>query len=132
MASARARDRTRLVRIYGKDRLEKTAAEIEFVRAKMDDCGSIDFARALAQRLALRIGGRWWTPPTASGCLPGVERGRLLEEGRLHERVLRVPDLHEAERVAVCNSLRGWRQATLITDGPGRPVAAESSTVGGS
>ena len=31
--------------------------------------------------LAVRLDGRWWTPPTTSGCLPGVERGRLLELG---------------------------------------------------
>jgi para-aminobenzoate synthetase/4-amino-4-deoxychorismate lyase len=64
--------------------------------------------------LALRLGGRWWTPPTTSGCLPGVERGRLLEAGRLRERVLRVPDLEHAEQIAVLNSLRGWREARLI------------------
>ena len=28
--------------------------------------------------LAVRLDGTWWTPPTSSGCLPGVERGRLL------------------------------------------------------
>ncbi|MCW2683410.1 MAG: pab, partial [Blastococcus sp.] len=64
--------------------------------------------------LALRIGGRWWTPPTTSGCLPGVERARLLEQGRLHERVLTVPDLHSAGELAVLNSLRGWRKAQLV------------------
>jgi para-aminobenzoate synthetase/4-amino-4-deoxychorismate lyase len=64
--------------------------------------------------LALRIGGRWWTPPTTSGCLPGVERARLLEHGRLHERVLTVPDLHSAGELAVLNSLRGWRKAQLV------------------
>jgi len=65
--------------------------------------------------LALRIGGRWWTPPTASGCLPGVERGRLLKLGRLRERVLTVEDLLGAEEIAVVNSLRGRRAARLVT-----------------
>jgi para-aminobenzoate synthetase/4-amino-4-deoxychorismate lyase len=64
--------------------------------------------------LAVRLGGRWWTPPTSSGCLPGVERSRLLDRGRLHERVLTVTDLHEAQGVAILNSLRGWRAATLL------------------
>ncbi|HLM03805.1 MAG TPA: aminodeoxychorismate synthase component I [Blastococcus sp.] len=84
--------------------------------------------------LAVRLGGRWWTPPTSSGCLPGVERGRLLESGRLHERVLTVADLHAAEQVAVLNSLRGWRRARLIA-GPGsvdgRSRAAVGSSPGG-
>jgi para-aminobenzoate synthetase/4-amino-4-deoxychorismate lyase len=63
--------------------------------------------------LAVRLDGVWWTPPTGSGALPGVERGRLLDLGRLRERVLRVDDLHAAEEIAVVSSLRGWRPARL-------------------
>ncbi|MGY2003446.1 aminodeoxychorismate synthase component I [Blastococcus sp. SYSU DS1024] len=70
--------------------------------------------------LALRIGGRWWTPPTTSGCLPGVERARLLELGALQERVLTVADLQDAEEMAVLSSLRGWREARLLA--AGRPA----------
>jgi para-aminobenzoate synthetase/4-amino-4-deoxychorismate lyase len=68
--------------------------------------------------LALRIGGRWYTPPTTSGCLPGVQRARLLELGELHERVLSVTDLRDAEEIAVLSSLRGWREARLVAGGP--------------
>jgi para-aminobenzoate synthetase/4-amino-4-deoxychorismate lyase len=85
--------------------------------------------------LAVRLGGRWWTPPTTSGCLPGVERARLLELGRLHERALDVQDLHDAEELAVLSSLRGWRPARLVRQRSvhGRPeVAVERSPVGGS
>jgi para-aminobenzoate synthetase / 4-amino-4-deoxychorismate lyase len=64
--------------------------------------------------LAVRLDGRWWTPPTPSGCLPGVERGRLLDLGLLHERVLHVDDLAVAEELAVLSSLRGWRAAQLL------------------
>ena len=63
--------------------------------------------------LAVRVGGRWWTPPTSSGCLPGVERGRLLAEGVLAERVLTVADLRAADELALVSSLRGWRPAVL-------------------
>ncbi len=63
--------------------------------------------------LAVRLEGRWWTPPVSAGCLPGVERGRLIEEGRLHERRLTPADLVAAEGLAVVNSLRGWRDARL-------------------
>ncbi|UOY03962.1 aminotransferase class IV [Blastococcus sp. PRF04-17] len=63
--------------------------------------------------LAVRIDGRWWTPPTSSGCLPGIERGRLLEVGALTERVLTPADLGAAEAVALVSSLRGWRPAML-------------------
>ena len=64
--------------------------------------------------LAVRIDGRWWTPPISSGCLPGVERQRLLELGRLHERDLRPADLRRAADLAVMSSLRGWRPAALL------------------
>jgi para-aminobenzoate synthetase/4-amino-4-deoxychorismate lyase len=77
--------------------------------------------------LALRIGDRWWTPPTSSGCLPGVERGRLLQEGRLHERVLSVLDLQHAEQIAVLNSLRGRRAAELMVDAAVVPSPAAGS-----
>jgi para-aminobenzoate synthetase/4-amino-4-deoxychorismate lyase len=63
--------------------------------------------------LAVRLHGRWWTPPLSAGCLPGVARGRLLEEGRLHERDLTPADLRRAEELAVLSSLRGTRPATL-------------------
>jgi para-aminobenzoate synthetase / 4-amino-4-deoxychorismate lyase len=63
--------------------------------------------------LAVRRDGTWWTPPLASGCLPGVERGRLLDRGRLVERVLRPADLAAADAVAVLSSLRGWRTAVV-------------------
>jgi len=73
--------------------------------------------------LALRLGGQWWTPPVASGCLPGVERARLLELGVLRERVLRRDDLYRAGGLAVISSLRGWRAATLRDPGSAVPVA---------
>ena len=63
--------------------------------------------------LAVRLGATWYTPPRASGCLPGVERARLLDLGVLHERVLRPADLDAAAGLAVVSSLRGWREASL-------------------
>jgi para-aminobenzoate synthetase/4-amino-4-deoxychorismate lyase len=84
--------------------------------------------------VAVRLGGRWWTPPTSSGCLPGVERARLMDGGRLHERVLSVPDLESAEEIAVLNSLRGWRTARLAgserSTGSRLSVAAGRSPAG--
>ncbi|HEX4361593.1 MAG TPA: aminodeoxychorismate synthase component I [Pseudonocardia sp.] len=63
--------------------------------------------------LAVRLAGRWWTPPLSAGCLPGVERGRLVELGELAERTLYPADLVRADGLAVLNSLRGWRPAVL-------------------
>jgi para-aminobenzoate synthetase/4-amino-4-deoxychorismate lyase len=63
--------------------------------------------------LAVRLDGRWWTPPLAAGCLPGVERARLVEIGELAERALTPDDLRRADALAVVSSLRGWRPAVL-------------------
>jgi para-aminobenzoate synthetase/4-amino-4-deoxychorismate lyase len=64
--------------------------------------------------LAVLLDGRWWTPPLSVGCLPGVERGRLVEVGELAERDLTPADLRRADGLAVVNSLRGWRTAVLL------------------
>jgi para-aminobenzoate synthetase/4-amino-4-deoxychorismate lyase len=62
------------------------------------------------------IGGQWLTPPLSSGVLPGIYRQRLLHEGRVLERVLRLPDLLRAEAVFLCNSVRGLRQVARIVE----------------
>ena len=79
--------------------------------------------------LALRLDGRWWTPPLSSGCLPGVERARLLDLGRFSERVLHLSDLHCAERVAVLSSLRGWRSAVVVNSMTARMGAGTTQVV---
>lgn len=63
--------------------------------------------------LAVQLDGVWYTPELDSGLLPGVERSRLLDEGRLKARVIRVEDLGRATALATLSSLRGWRVATL-------------------
>ena len=64
--------------------------------------------------LAVLLDGQWWTPPLGGGCLPGIERARLLDRGILKERVLRPDDLDRATGIAVVNALRGWRPAALV------------------
>ena len=64
--------------------------------------------------LAVQLDGTWYTPPRSSGCLPGVERARLLDRAVLRERVLRPADLDTAEGLAVISSLRGRRAARLV------------------
>ncbi len=65
--------------------------------------------------LAVRLGGRWLTPPLDSGCLPGIYRSVLLREGRLAERAIAVEELASAEELALVSSARLWRAAVLET-----------------
>ena len=64
--------------------------------------------------IAVRLDGRWLTPPLRCGLLGGVARTRYLEEGRIEEDVIRIEDLQRAQGLAVFNSLRGWIEAERV------------------
>jgi para-aminobenzoate synthetase/4-amino-4-deoxychorismate lyase len=58
--------------------------------------------------------GEWHTPPARSGLLPGVYRAhRLAEHPGIRETVLTIDDLHLAEAVYLCNSVRGIYEVKL-------------------
>lgn len=69
--------------------------------------------------VAVKLGGRWLTPPLRCGLLGGIGRAQALREGRLTEAVVRVEDLRRAEGLAFVNSLRGWLDAELQSATPG-------------
>lgn len=69
--------------------------------------------------LAVLIDGRWLTPRLDSGCLPGIERARLIESGILIESELRTTDLAVATELALVSSVRGWRRAEFVSAGAG-------------
>jgi para-aminobenzoate synthetase/4-amino-4-deoxychorismate lyase len=53
--------------------------------------------------------GSYFTPPVRCGLLPGVMRGKLLQDRDrlLVERVLTIDDVRNADAVFLCNSVRG-------------------------
>jgi para-aminobenzoate synthetase/4-amino-4-deoxychorismate lyase len=65
--------------------------------------------------LFVKLDGRWFTPPLSSGVLPGIMRAVLLDDPSWAacEAVLSMEQLHAAEQIVVCNSLRGALSATL-------------------
>jgi para-aminobenzoate synthetase/4-amino-4-deoxychorismate lyase len=58
---------------------------------------------------------QWLTPPLSAGVLPGVMRQSLLDnpQWNAHEATLTVADLVDADRILVCNALRGTVPAVL-------------------
>ncbi len=64
--------------------------------------------------VAVKLKGSWYTPPIEAGCLPGVYRSVLLDEGRLSERRIDVAELEGCEGIALLNSVRLWRPAFLV------------------
>jgi para-aminobenzoate synthetase/4-amino-4-deoxychorismate lyase len=65
--------------------------------------------------VALGLDGRLVTPPVGCGLLAGTLRGLLLEQGRLAERVITLADLARCDGIYLLNSVRGWREAALVT-----------------
>ncbi|NNC44248.1 MAG: aminodeoxychorismate synthase, component I, partial [Acidimicrobiia bacterium] len=72
-----------------------------------------EITESTISNVVLMLDGIWFTPPLESGCLPGVYRQHLLEQGQIVERVLRREDLLSSEMIGLVNSVRGWRRALL-------------------
>ena len=52
-------------------------------------------------------GGQWFTPPLDCGVLAGVQRAVLIEQLKAQESILRLDDLHNAEKIMLSNALYG-------------------------
>jgi para-aminobenzoate synthetase / 4-amino-4-deoxychorismate lyase len=63
----------------------------------------------------VEIGGERWTPPRTCGLLPGIARGRLIDDGTVRERPIAVSELASASRVWLVSALRGELDALLVT-----------------
>ncbi len=66
----------------------------------------------------VKLDGHWFTPPVTDGALPGVMRGRLLDDPAwaATERSLTRRDVWRAQAIVVCNALRGVLPARLLQD----------------
>jgi para-aminobenzoate synthetase/4-amino-4-deoxychorismate lyase len=90
------------------------AFDMVFLNAKAEVC---EGARS---SIFVKIKGRWYTPPLASGVLAGVMRQRLLQRfPQIIECVLRLDDVRAAEDMVVCSALRGLQRAQWLKDAHG-------------
>jgi para-aminobenzoate synthetase/4-amino-4-deoxychorismate lyase len=64
--------------------------------------------------VAVRVDGRWRTPPLDAGLLPGIGREVALEEGRLVEGSVTIDEARAAEEIALISDTRGWRRALSV------------------
>ena len=80
----------------------------------VNTCG--DVTESTIANLAVKLEGRWWTPPLDSGLLPGIGREVALAEGLLAERRISVEDLMVAEGIGLVSDVRGWREAILVQE----------------
>jgi para-aminobenzoate synthetase/4-amino-4-deoxychorismate lyase len=58
---------------------------------------------------------QWLTPPLSAGVLPGVMRQSILDDPQwnAHQAMITAADLVDADRILVCNALRGAVPAVL-------------------
>ena len=62
----------------------------------------------------LRKGSQLLTPPLTCGVLPGIYRRHILETNpNAEEKVLTLEDLHAADTIYICNSVRGMNEVKL-------------------
>jgi para-aminobenzoate synthetase/4-amino-4-deoxychorismate lyase len=64
--------------------------------------------------IVISLNGELLTPALGCGLLPGVLREELLEVGGARETVLTLADLNAAHKIWLVNSVRGWRECTII------------------
>ena len=65
--------------------------------------------------IVAKEGGEYFTPPESCGLLPGTYREYLLRSGELplKEKVLRVEDLKNADKLFLVNSVRKMLETRL-------------------
>jgi para-aminobenzoate synthetase / 4-amino-4-deoxychorismate lyase len=72
----------------------------------------------------LRIGSKLLTPSLTSGVLPGIYRSHILETNpNAEEKALTLEDLHTADAIYICNSVRGMNEVKLNTPVLSRPLS---------
>lgn len=78
-----------------------------------------EVAECASANIFIAEGSRVWTPPLASGCLPGVTRDVLLSEARvpefpLGEKAIFPADLERASELFITSTTRGLLPVTAI------------------
>jgi para-aminobenzoate synthetase / 4-amino-4-deoxychorismate lyase len=68
--------------------------------------------------VVILLSGRLVTPPLNCGLLDGTYRAELLEGGEIHEARVSLPELKKAEKIFLISSVRQWREAVLVQEGP--------------
>lgn len=66
--------------------------------------------------LYIQQNGQWLTPPVGCGLLAGVKRAQLLASGQVNVATISRAEFLAAPKIRVSNALRGWLDATLLTD----------------
>jgi len=72
-----------------------------------------EFTEGSISNIIVRIDKKYFTPPVASGLLPGIFREYLIKEHKVREKILKREDLKKSDKVYVCNSVRGLTEIKI-------------------
>lgn len=81
---------------------------------------------ASAGNLLVALDRQLYTPPLSDGAVGGIQRGLLVEQGKVAERSLTPDDLFNAEALYLVNSIRGISPITKL-NGQGVPQKPASA-----
>ena len=74
-----------------------------------------EITETMTANIVVLLDGRQVTPPIACGLLGGTMRVELLASGTIGEARISIEQLRSVPRFWLVNSVRGWRQAILIS-----------------
>jgi len=66
--------------------------------------------------------GQWRTPPVSCGVLPGVYRQYMIDTEQVVEAPVTLQQLRQADRIVLCNAIRGMHDVEAIDEMEWQPV----------
>jgi len=73
-----------------------------------------EFTEGAISNLIIQKDEELYTPPVSSGLLAGICRGNLLKKRIIKEKVIFRKDLASADKVFLCNSVRGLVEVKIV------------------
>ena len=97
--------------LYHKTTIRAESPVDVFDNIRVNECGEI--TEGTYTNIAIQRNGKLYTPPVSAGLLNGTYRTKLLQAGKLVERMLKPQDLLAAEKIFCFNSVRKMVEVEL-------------------
>jgi len=72
-----------------------------------------EVSEGAVSNLIIKKANKYYTPPITSGLLPGIFRNFMIKKHKVKEKVISLEDLLKADKIFVCNSVRGLTEVSL-------------------
>ena len=73
-----------------------------------------EFTEGAISNLIIQKNNKFYTPPVSSGLLAGIYRDYLIRKRIIEERVITINDLISADKIFLCNSVRGLVEVKIV------------------